>query len=80
MASSQGQTEEAGRGADCNCQGYGSREDSKYGGNVLPVMRGYVAEGGGQVTGTAWELAWGSALLGLLEFTENWMPSGGCEG
>lgn len=42
-------------------------------------MRGYVAEGGGQVTGTAWELAWGSALFGLLEFRELDALSGGCE-
>lgn len=27
-------------------------------------MRGYVAEGGGLLSGTAWELAWDSALLG----------------
>lgn len=73
MATSRGQSE--GQTAIVRALG-GRREDSKYGGSVLPVTRGYVAEGGGQVSGTAWELlAGGSALLGLLEFTENWMPS-----
>lgn len=38
-----------------SCQGYGSREDSKNSGRVLPVLRGCVAAGGGPIAGTGWE-------------------------
>lgn len=46
-----------------NCQGYRSREDSKTGGRVLAVMKGFAPVGGDRLAGTAWEPARGSALL-----------------
>lgn len=46
-----------------NCQGYRSREDSKTGGRVLAVMKGFTPVGGDKLAGTAWEPARGSALL-----------------
>lgn len=46
-----------------SCQGYGSREDNKSSGRVLPVLRRCVAAGGGPIAGTGWELARSSDLF-----------------
>lgn len=58
-----------------SCQGYGSREDSKSSGRVLPVLRGCVAAGGGPIAGTGWEPAWSSDVL--VESEVPWLETGG---